>query len=59
MFLSWYIYSTQQYDGCPIQNPGTLLDVQRVDITNFGANRQLKAKWKKKEIEASGGLSRQ
>lgn len=53
------IYSTQYYDGCLIQNPATSSDVQCVGITNFGANRQLKAKWNKKEKKASGGLSRQ
>lgn len=49
MLSQLYIYSTQQYDGCPIQNPATSSDVQCVGITDFGTNRQLKAKWKKKE----------
>lgn len=37
----------QEYGACPIQSPAILLHVQCVDLSNFGVNRQLKAKWKK------------
>jgi len=41
-----YIYSAQEYGGCPIQNPAMLFYVQHAGLRVFGVNRHFKEKWK-------------